>query len=169
MKRCNRCGEEKSLDSFCKRSTAKDGRNSACRVCAKAIARKWNAELTPYQRRRKQERERLWRANKATFKERIRRYYVKRLYGLDASAYDAMLERQRSVCAICGGVQSSGRNLAVDHDHGTGAVRGLLCGNCNNGLGRFKDSGPLLVKAAEYLSGVALKDPSDHQYCQVDC
>lgn len=55
--------------------------------------------------------------------------------------------RQGKVCAICGGVD----RLCVDHDHATGEIRGVLCLNCNNGLGRFKDDPELLRKAIRYL------------------
>lgn len=50
-------------------------------------------------------------------------------------------------CEICG----SPNRLAVDHDHATGAVRGRLCDNCNQGLGRFQDNPQLLIFAAAYL------------------
>lgn len=67
--------------------------------------------------------------------------------------YDRMLERQGGVCAICGNGASDAirKNLAVDHCHGTGRVRGLLCGNCNTGLGSFKDDPVLLRRAIKYL------------------
>ena len=58
------------------------------------------------------------------------------------------------VCAICGNVRSSdGRALAVDHDHVTGEVRGLLCNFCNRGIGMFRDNPRLLGRAALYLRG----------------
>lgn len=54
------------------------------------------------------------------------------------------------VCHICGGVDKD-RNLAIDHCHQTGKMRGLLCMGCNTALGRFKDNPDLLRKAAEYI------------------
>ena len=58
-------------------------------------------------------------------------------YGLAASAYDVMLAQQGGVCRICKLPCSTGKRLAVDHDHVTGKVRGLLCRRCNRGLGHF--------------------------------
>jgi hypothetical protein len=71
-----------------------------------------------------------------------------------------MLERQGGVCAICGLPCKSGKRLSIDHDHsccpGKGScgkcVRGLLCMNCNNGLGHFKDDPELLGTAIAYLT-----------------
>lgn len=60
---------------------------------------------------------------------------LKRKYGITLAEYDQMLEEQHGVCAICGGADPSGRRLAVDHDHETGKVRGLLCTSCNTRLG----------------------------------
>lgn len=61
-----------------------------------------------------------------------------------------MLEAQGGCCAIC--KAPKGNKLCVDHDHRTGKVRGLLCSNCNAGLGMFKDSEDLLQSAKGYLN-----------------
>lgn len=58
--------------------------------------------------------------------------------------------KQDARCAICS-AEFPHSELLVDHDHGTGLVRGLLCRNCNIGLGNFLDSEHLLLKAIEYL------------------
>jgi hypothetical protein len=71
-------------------------------------------------------------------------------YGITPAEYFSMLAVVPG-CAICGRQNDGNKKLAIDHDHNTGRVRGLLCENCNNGLGRFKDSPDLLLKAAEYL------------------
>ena len=69
--------------------------------------------------------------------------------------YAELLERQGGVCAICRQPESvPGRSLAVDHDHATGAVRGLLCGRCNRALGYFRDDPALLAAAITYLAAV---------------
>lgn len=65
----------------------------------------------------------------------------------------SLLAKQRYQCAICGVNQSSlKRRLAVDHDHADGEIRGLLCSNCNLGLGLFKDRPEILAAAIRYLS-----------------
>jgi len=93
---------------------------------------------------------------KELWKEYNRRSVLKAKYGITAEEYDQMLLKQENVCAICGLEAGGGRGaesrLAVDHNHETGKVRGLLCNNCNNGLGRFKDNPELLRKAIDYLS-----------------
>lgn len=74
-----------------------------------------------------------------------------RRFGITRADYEAMLEAQGGVCWICKREQSSGRLLAIDHDHSTGDVRGLLCTRCNQGLGFFQDNIDYLAKAIEYL------------------
>lgn len=74
-----------------------------------------------------------------------------RKYGLTHDEYQALLEAQGGVCAICGnGAQQ--RSLAVDHDHETGAVRGLLCDRCNPMLGYARDNAVVLQAAIAYLA-----------------
>lgn len=77
-------------------------------------------------------------------------------YGLSLEQYDTMVEAQGGRCAICEKAPpfNSGRNgqcLHVDHDHQTGAVRGLLCNNCNRGIGMIGDAN--LQAAVAYLTG----------------
>jgi hypothetical protein len=75
-----------------------------------------------------------------------------RLYGIDVETYNKMFSEQRGCCAICGVHQSEfDKSLAIDHDHVTGKVRGLLCILCNTALGKFKDDKNLLSAAIRYL------------------
>ena|SRR3990167_9669761 len=75
---------------------------------------------------------------------------LKQKYGITEADYEKMLKDQGEVCAICKRHQRFQR-LAVDHDHKTKKVRGLLCMSCNRGLGRFFDSAYRLRAAADYL------------------
>lgn len=89
---------------------------------------------------RLRERQREWHAaNPGKRAAYIRRFNLKDKYGLTEEAYDAMLKGQGGVCAICGKVETAVCNgtpasLSVDHDHDTGAIRGLLCIRCNRSL-----------------------------------
>lgn len=71
------------------------------------------------------------------------------LYGITAEQYEKFLDTQKGVCKICKMLPE--RGLCVDHDHATGKVRGLLCHDCNLGLGRFKDKVAILREAINYL------------------
>ncbi len=72
-----------------------------------------------------------------------------RLYDMTPAEYAIMLQEQGGVCALCKGVQRTGRVLCVDHDHGTGRIRGLLCIRCNSMLGLFERQTVTAVQ--EYL------------------
>jgi len=80
-----------------------------------------------------------------------RNIQLRNKFGITLDVYNKILEGQNGVCAICKDECLTGRQLAVDHDHKTGKVRGLLCMECNIGLGKFKDSSELLSKAISYL------------------
>ena len=71
-------------------------------------------------------------------------------YGITAEEYAALLADQGGVCYICGG-KSGKKRLAVDHDHRTGEVRGLLCKRCNRMLGYYRDNAGAFARAAAYL------------------
>lgn len=95
-----------------------------------------------------------WRRKKYSniWIEYERNLVIKRKYGLTEENYKKLSNNQNNVCAICEKECSTGRNLAVDHCHETGKIRGLLCRNCNVGISLFKDSSNLLKKAAHYLN-----------------
>lgn len=80
---------------------------------------------------------------------RRRRKARSRLYGLKPGDFTQMLEDQDHMCAICFTPISHGASL--DHDHKTGEVRGILCHNCNVGLGQFEDNPDLIHQAYMYL------------------
>ena len=82
-------------------------------------------------------------------KDSVRKYYLVTKYKLLPSEYEAMLIKQKGVCAICGGTDK--KRLAVDHCHDTQKIRGLLCTKCNVGLGYFKHNAKLLQLAIGYL------------------
>jgi hypothetical protein len=94
-----------------------------------------------------------------------REYHLRRRYGIGQAEFDFMLLMQEGVCAICGAADPE----HVDHDHRTGAVRGILCFNCNGGLGRFRDSPEFLAGAITYLKGTTwqrtLVHPGVYRIC----
>jgi len=76
---------------------------------------------------------------------------LRRHYGITEQDYADLLAAQEGVCAICGKECATGKRLAVDHNHATGNVRGLLCQACNLALGQFRESRELLAAAIAYL------------------
>lgn len=83
--------------------------------------------------------------------------YYQRVYGITEAEYEAMKKEQNNKCKICDsegftiGKNGHTEKLAVDHDHVTGKIRGLLCHNCNRALGLLQDNVDVILKAAEYL------------------
>lgn len=94
-----------------------------------------------------------WRAEEARRKQVAHGQYVEKTYGITAEEYDKLYKAQGGKCAICRRATGKARRLAVDHDHKTGKVRGLLCKPCNRyGLGMFaRDNPEILERAAAYL------------------
>jgi hypothetical protein len=82
-----------------------------------------------------------------------RRIKLNKNFGLSLEKYNEMLHDQGYKCKVCGIAASDlNTNLCVDHNHSTKKVRGLLCSNCNTGLGMFKDNPTFLFLAATYLN-----------------
>ena len=80
----------------------------------------------------------------------LKNWDLQKKYGITLADYLRMLKEQNGACKICLGVDAH-KALAVDHDHQTKVVRGLLCDRCNRGLRHFKDSPAYLQLAIDYL------------------
>ena len=93
------------------------------------------------------------KAHDRRWRERAPGYMRGYLYGVTPQQYADMLVAQGHRCAVCGNSEWGGRHGVphVDHCHATNKVRALLCDNCNQGLGRFKDRPDILRAAADYL------------------
>lgn len=98
-------------------------------------------------------RERVKRQAKSGDPRKKRDTRLRKQYGIGVDEYEQMLTDQGGGCAICGVKfgDPTGRKLAVDHCHKTGKVRGLLCGSCNQGLGKFGDDPDRLDRAGLYV------------------
>ena len=125
-KRCADCKELKPYSDFPPSKKAKDGCHSYCKVCNN--------------RRSQESRQRLHGGS--------RHYHLRHRYGLGADGFDRLVAEQGGRCAICGRPSPE----HVDHDHMSGDVRGILCFNCNGGLGQFKDDLDALSAATTYLA-----------------
>ncbi len=92
--------------------------------------------------------------------------HLRRTYGITQTQYKIMLNRQGGVCAICRRKPRSNQpDLAVDHDHLDGLVRGLLCARCNHGLlGYFGETIEIYTSAADYLTNPPAVDQIGHHY-----
>jgi hypothetical protein len=148
VKLCNTCGIQKFVSDFYKR---KDGYRYQCIECD-----------TEYRKnRRKTHPETMKNIDAKNYKTHrsVRldyryNYNLKTRYGINAKQREVLLKEQDNKCAICKRDQSEFKiRFAVDHNHITGKIRGLLCGACNKGLGHFNDSANLMYKAYVYVLG----------------
>lgn len=88
-------------------------------------------------------------------KERIRpihkNNYLKAKFGITLDEYETKKNSQNGLCAICKKALGMGKKCHLDHCHSTGKIRGMLCSECNTGLGKFVDQPDLLRAAANYI------------------
>jgi hypothetical protein len=121
---CPDCATNKPLTDFVRNASQPSGLAGYCKPCHNARGRASKQKVGG-----------------------ARTYHLKRRYGITADQADAMHADQGGLCALCRTAPAA----HVDHDHATGAVRDLLCFNCNGGLGQFKDDPALLRAAARYV------------------
>ena len=122
---CPRCGEERAIEEFGRNRASADGATAYCRPCHNEVGRE----------------------NKIKRNGSTRDYHLKRRYGLTSADVDRLIAEQGGLCAIC--LRRAPQH--VDHDHESGAVRGVLCSGCNQGLGNFRDDTDALRRAIDYL------------------
>lgn len=132
---CKTCTTEKSIEDFPKGKGYKDGIRPHCIECRRVYeVEMFHKHKRPYDY------------------EYHRNSKLKNTYGISYTEYLTMLEAQGGCCAICGTNDTGKRKaFAVDHCHETGNIRGLLCSNCNTGIGNLRDDIGLLERAIEYL------------------
>lgn len=121
------------------------GLRSYCKNCSHKQRQEWRATNPSDNERNKQ-------YNKDHAEEirgkKLMKYWPGLTWQECLSSWSNLFLEQKENCAIC---KKPNKRLHVDHCHSTGKVRGLLCYNCNNGLGRFKDNKTYLLDAASYL------------------
>lgn len=101
----------------------------------------------------KKEYDKNWKLNNKEKVKFEKKKYRHKLYNFTYDDYLKIRDKQENLCGICGkNTENNGRDLAIDHCHKTGKVRGLLCVKCNRGIGLFDDDLRLLKKAILYLS-----------------
>lgn len=155
MKKCSGCNLLLDFDKFRKDKHNKDGLDYYCKIC-KSSKEKHRHQMSPEIRKGINDRWKDKRRKYYSDEDRKRKYKdleLQRTFGITIDSFEELLSKQKGVCSICKDDEKSIRNkhLAVDHDHTTGKVRGLLCSNCNRAIGLLKDNIQIIRRAAEYL------------------
>lgn len=125
---CSKCKTHLPIAQFSPDKT-RGGLDRVCKPCKAAYQREYN------QRKGKE-----YVARKVTLGK----------WKITEEQYQAMFEAQNDKCAICG-AEARMKKLCIDHDHKTGLIRGLLCQDCNLGMGQFADDPDIMQKAVQYL------------------
>lgn len=162
LKNCRLCGRDKPLSDFYKRSD-KGTYRTECKQCLNQRDKSWREKnkSTPkvlpdngycYMCHKTKSieffglRQNTVKGYNSRCLECDAKYQRAKRYGLTQDELEELLSPGR--CEICGGEEE----LIIDHCHNTGEVRGILCSECNHGLGKFKDSQTLLRNAVDYLN-----------------
>lgn len=129
-KHCKHCKEDKHLDLFQKDISRIQGVRPECKECtSKARKKRYSVDAT-------------------------RKHNLDAKYGEDSiSTYSNLFKEQEGVCAICKQAENGRyKHLSVDHCHTSLKIRGLLCNNCNRGIGLLQENKEILQNAVEYLT-----------------
>lgn len=168
---CSRCLQGKAVECFAKRSRSKDGRQAWCKECVAKNNRKFlkanpkkrtqyyesaKAKMKhlyatdPKTRETKKRRAKEWKARlPAEERKRINwESHLRHMYGLTIQEYNRLIAERNGRCACC---NQTCEEFHVDHDHETGEVRGMVCRNCNSGIGLLGDNIAGLERAIAYL------------------
>ncbi len=146
MRTCSKCKVEKPEGDFYA------NKKCWCKQCYRDAGKAYRQ--TPEGKAKKQELgRRYYQRNTekilANSKKRRREDHIKSKFGMTLDDVRELQKQQENKCAIC--LNDFVSTPCIDHCHATGKVRGLLCTNCNHGLGKFKDDQGCLQRAIEYL------------------
>jgi hypothetical protein len=132
---CPKCNETKDINEFFKDIHTAFGIAIYCKKCSS-------------------ERKKLrYKRHKSEHQD----YRLKKDFGITLQEYNELFEKQGQRCCICGKENKSGKRFPVDHCHTTLKIRGILCDQCNNGLGLFYDNPTFLESAIKYLNKSTIK------------
>lgn len=154
-KTCPKCETTKPSGDFGRHNSRVDGLSFYCKSCERESARQRKLD-NPELAEKNRDRLRALYADQPRYLD----YLYRSKFGISWERYQEILLSQGGMCAICNREPDKQR-LSVDHDHGCcpdkskscgECVRGLLCSDCNFGLGLFRDKAELLHRAAAYLA-----------------
>ena len=143
LKKCDKCLKELDIILFDKHGSTKDGLRPNCKPCQNEYKKTWRKQTLSGKKDAHSNRRKFWPGSTTE----------------QAKAnYDKLYSQQNGCCAICSKHQSELKQaLAVDHNHETGEVRGLLCRPCKTGIGLLRESKQILNNAINYLNKPNIK------------
>ena len=150
-KQCPRCQVTKPASEYYKAAARKGGLSYECKVCHNIQLDEWRRNNPDKVRAVRQRATKKWQAAN---RDKMRCAHLRRTYNMTLDDYKHMLADQNGCCAICGSSSPNNGDVtvfAVDHDHATGNVRGLLCNPCNRGIGYLQDDVDVVAAATDYL------------------
>jgi len=146
---CTKCGLEKPKDLFAWKHKAKGYLKAWCKSCDSERVGEWLK--TPNGREASRQKDAKREAS-GERKEHHRHKAMRTKYGLEPHEFEGLLEAQGSKCVICSDhLAVSKGKYAIDHNHDTGSVRGVLCVPCNAAIGLLKDNPKIIDAASAYL------------------